>query len=163
MSKLVIPPPDGYEVSTSSDVHNGPITPVEFDHITSGTGTSARLGFVGGYDETYDSTDSLSSDSIEITLFRFSSPAFASNFTSAAVATFSAANSDQAPTKKSYAPIVGAIALDGSKLSGNEFVDHAVVAVKGSTLMVLDYTTDNTNPVTSAFGGWAQAQYTALG
>ncbi len=71
-------------------------------------------------------------------------------------------NSDQAPTEKAYTPIIGAVALDGTKLSKDEFVDHAVVLVKGSTLMVLDYTTDNTNPVTSAFGGWVSAEYAAV-
>ena len=162
LSKQVIAAPDGYSVSTSADAHNGPVSPVDFDHLVGSTGSAASLGFVAGYDETFDSNDSLSSDSIDITLFRFSSAATASNFATTAVTIFMSSNSDQAPTQKAYAPIIGAVALDGTKLSKDEFVDHAVVLVKGSTLMVLDYTTDNTNPVTSAFGGWVSAEYAAV-
>src|SRR5579862_7639617 len=79
LSKQVIAAPDGYSVSTSADAHNGPVSPVDFDHLVGSTGSAASLGFVAGYDETFDSNDSLSSDSIDITLFRFSSAATASN------------------------------------------------------------------------------------
>src|SRR5215831_11646082 len=74
----VAPAPSGYEVSTSSDVQNGPVDPAGFDKGAGHVGLANATGFTGGYDETYDSVDT--SESIEAHLLQFASESQATAF-----------------------------------------------------------------------------------
>jgi hypothetical protein len=53
----VIPTPTGYVVSTASDQPNGRVDPAEFDKRIQLPGLAKRLGFIHGYDETYEASE----------------------------------------------------------------------------------------------------------
>jgi hypothetical protein len=74
----VVPAPAGFALSQSTDVHNGPMSAAGFNRDMGAGNLAASLHFVRGYDVTYDSNGD--SDSIEVTLFQFATPADAIAF-----------------------------------------------------------------------------------
>jgi hypothetical protein len=133
LTTRVISAPIGYEVSNQPGTTNGPITPAAFDTLV-GAGSARSFGFVDGYDVNYDST--ATSESIEVTLFSFHSPAGAAAFTTAAMTQWEA--SSLAPARKTIPAIRGSVVQVGTKaFDGFYFVD--AFAQKGATMMVIEY------------------------
>ena len=156
LESRVLPAPDGYALSTSSDVTNGPVSPAEFDRRAGKQGLASALHFVAGYDVTYDSDSTPAS--VEIVLFRFASPADALRFREVAVA---ASAQGESPVQKPFRPIQGAVAINGTKASDGVY-EHAVVVAKRSIVMVVDYTNDAAGPLPAFVGTWAEQQYARL-
>src|SRR5262249_17524622 len=71
-SLSLAPPPNGFTLSTSSDVHNGKMSAADFDNFE-GKGDAAKFHFVTGNEATYDSDSS--SDYIQIMVARLASRA----------------------------------------------------------------------------------------
>jgi hypothetical protein len=138
----VLPAPTGYQLDTESGTTNGPISPGGFDHIV-GAGAAATTHFVHGYDITYVSN--FIDESIESTLLTFASPADAAGFESAATSNSGAA--DQAPSRSTLASIPGSVLLTATKADSDGFYEIDVIAVKGPTLMVVEYANDATPAV----------------
>jgi hypothetical protein len=133
----VVPAPDGYRLSTGSGTHNGPIAPSDFDNIV-GAGFAASTHFLHGYDVTYYSNST--HYSIESTLFTFGSPADATGFEPHVLANAGAAY--LSPTRSSLSSIPGSVMLTGTKAGPDGFYLLDVIAVKGATLMEVEYAND---------------------
>jgi hypothetical protein len=146
--------PKGYAVSTSSDVHNGPISVSQFNNLA-GENAASEVGFVNGYDVTYDSQTT--SDYVEITLVTARSPSLAA----AAVAKANGARS-VGFTVNPYPDIPNAFEFATANLSSDGSLIHAVVAARGSTVMFFTYTTDHTGPPPGDFRTWVDAQFNRL-
>jgi hypothetical protein len=160
LGSAVIAAPNGYAVSTSSDVKNGPISPSDFDKLAGKSGAATLFGFTNGYEETYD--NSSSADSIDISLATFASASEAASFVSTAVQAELDSASDEAPTQQAYPSIPGAVEVDGTKLTADGSVDHEVTLTKGTTFMVFDYSTDHVGTVPDVFHSWVASQYARL-
>ncbi len=133
----VLPAPDGYTLSTGSGTPNGPITPSDFDGIV-GAGAAGTTGFMHGYDVTYDSN--VSDESIESTLFTFASPVDAAGFEPEDLANAGAAG--LSPTRSSLSSIHGSVVLTGTKAAPGGFYIIDVIAIKGATIMEVEYAND---------------------
>ncbi len=131
----VLRPPDGYQLLTGQGSQNGPITPSDFDNLW---GDPVSTHFVHGYDVTYLSNTT--GEAIESTLFTFASPADASGFERQIVGNVQAAN--LSPTMGSLTSIPRSVMLRGTKADsfGDYYID--VVALKGATVMVVEYSND---------------------
>jgi hypothetical protein len=130
----ILAAPDGYRLSTGSETHNGPIAPSDFDNVV-GAGFAASTHFLHGYDVTYYSNST--HESIESTLFTFGSPADATGFEPQILATAGAAY--LSPTRSSLSSIPGSGMLTGTKAGPDGFYLLDVIAVKGATLMEVEY------------------------
>jgi hypothetical protein len=133
----VVPAPDGYRLNTGSGTHNGPIAPSDFDNIV-GAGFAASTHFLHGYDVTYYSNST--HESIESTLFTFGSSADATGFEPHVLANAGAAY--LSPTRSSLSSILGSVMLTGTKAGPDGFYLLDVIAVKGATLMEVEYAND---------------------
>ena len=132
----VLPAPNGYEVD-SDGTTNGPITPNEFDKLV-GVGAAASTHFLSGYDITYGSN--FTDETIESTYLTFPSPADASGFEPALVE-----NRDigqLSPVKGSFSSIPGSEVLSSTKADLDGFWLIDILAIKGSTLMMVEYAND---------------------
>jgi hypothetical protein len=146
--RLVTPP--GFLPSTASDVTNGPVDAAAFDKLIGKTGAAVSLGFVGGYDETYDEV--IGDDYVDVTLYQFGTSSEAVAFRQEGLAA-----SGLRTTK--FAGIPGGLAATMD--NGDGTFDHNVIGVKGSVLMNVDYTasTSGTIPQLATI---ADTQYNAL-
>jgi len=147
----VVPAPAGFALSHSADVHNGPMSAADFNQYLGAGNLAASLHFVRGYDVTYDSTTN--SDSIEVTLFQFATPADAANFKAGFIpgGPISSRADQVIPGAEDYdstAPYQGAY-------------DHGVVAAKGNWAFVLDDVTESAAPV-PLVDRMARLQFAAL-
>lgn len=133
----MLPAPSTYEVATGNGTTNGPITTSDFDKQI-GAGEAQATGFVRGYDITYDA--SATSESIESILFTFSSPANAAGFEPAVVENSGA--SGLAPVKSTLDSIRGSTVLTSTKADSDGFYTIDVIAIKGPTVMVVEYAND---------------------
>jgi hypothetical protein len=158
LASLIVTPA-GYATSTSSDVHNGPISTSQLDKLAGRKGASSSLGFVSGYEVTYDSTSS--NDYVDVSLATLGSPSAAANFLTIAVAGDLIGNTEGL-VRQTYEPIPDAVELDGTKLGSDGTLEHVVVASKGSTFMWFDYVTDHTGPPPADLGTWVGTQYGRL-
>jgi hypothetical protein len=116
---------------------NGPISPTRFNSLV-GTDAASSTGFVHGYDVTYES--SITDESIESTLLTFATPADASAFEPAVVDAAGAAN--LSPRKSTLASIPGSTLLTGTIAGSDGFYVIDVIAIKGSTVMQIEYAND---------------------
>jgi hypothetical protein len=92
-------------------------------------GDPASLHFVRGYDVTYDSNDA--SDSIEVTLFQFATPADA--------AAFKASYEPGVPVKSKADSVIPG-ADDYNSTSPDQTYTHGVIATKGNRAFVIEPT-----------------------
>jgi hypothetical protein len=150
--------PLGYDVSTSSDVQNGPISRSEFDKMA-GAGASTDLGFVAGYHVTYDSQTS--SDYIDVALITTTSPSQASADATLFADALLAENNAQSPVRRPYPDISNAIEIQGTKLDSGS-VDDAVIVATGAIILTVDYSTDHTGPSSQDLKLAAISQYDRL-
>ena len=146
----VVPAPSGFTLSQSPDVHNGPISAADFNQYW---GDPASLHFARGYDVTYDSNDA--SDSIEVTLFQFATPADAANFK----ADFTLG--DPVTMNSRADPVIPGGDDYDSTSPDQGFYDHGVIATKGNRAFVIDDLTGSAAPV-PLVETMARQQYTAL-
>jgi hypothetical protein len=160
LGSVVISAPDGYAVSTSTDVTTGPITAADLDKMIGSPGLTTLLGLVRAYEMVYDSSSA--SDSIDIALGTPRSAAAATSFVSLAVKAELDTFKDQAPVQQPFASIPGAVEVDGTKLTSDGSLDHEVIAAKGTTFMALDYTTDHVGTAPTVFATWVAAQFARL-
>jgi hypothetical protein len=152
----VLPTPTGYQVDTQSGTTYGPITPSNFDQ-TIGAGAAESTHFLHGYDITYGSN--FTDESIESTLLTFASPADAAGFEPTAIES-SDANS---PSRSTLSSIPGSVLLTGTKAGSDGFYVIDVIALKGPTLMVVEYANDATPAgVPDVLHGSATQQYDLL-
>jgi hypothetical protein len=143
-------------VDTSSGTTYGPITQSNFDH-TVGAGAAQSTHFSQGYDITYGSN--FTDESIESTLLTFASPADAAGFEPTAIDNVDA----QSPSRSTLSSIPGSVLLTGTKADSDGFYEIDVVAVKGSTLMVVEYANDATPAgVPDVLSSSAAEQYALL-
>lgn len=157
-SARVIHAPIGYELDTQPGFTNGPVSPAAFDTWV-GAGSTTSFGFVDGYDVTYAST--ATNESIEVTLFRFHSPAGAAAFTNAAVTQWGA--SSLSPEGKTIRAIQGSTVQVGTKTGSDGFYLVDAFARKGDTMMVIEYANDSKpNGVPRALKSAAVSQYARL-
>ena len=144
----VVPAPSGFTLSQSPDVHNGPMSAADFNQYW---GDPASLHFVRGYDVTYDSNDA--SDSIEVTLFQFATPADA--------AAFKASYEPGVPVKsKADSVIPGADDYDSTSPDQGIYT-HGVIATKGTRAFVIEDITVSAAPA-PLVEMMARQQYAAL-
>ena len=142
----VIPAPAGFMLSPY--VHNGPISPADFNHYW---GDPASLHFARGYDVTYDSNDS--NDGIEVALFQFATPADA--------AAFRADSLSGMPVKSKADPVIpGADDYDSTSPDQGTYT-HGVIATKGNRAFVIEDINFSAAPVPQV-ERMARQQYAAL-
>jgi hypothetical protein len=135
----VIPAPVGYALGTSTGTTNGPISPSDFNH-TVGPNAAESSHFVSGYDVTYDSN--ITDESIEVTLLTFASPADASGFEPALIEYVGSA--DLSPKRSTLGSVPGSVLLTATKAGHDGFYLIDVVAIKGPTVMAVEYANDAT-------------------
>ncbi len=135
----MLPAPTGYQLDTESGTTNGPVTPSNFDQIV-GAGAAEATHFLHGYDITYGSN--FTDESVESTLLTFASPADAAGFEPAAIANSDA--SGQAPSRSTLSSIPRSVLLTATKADSDGFYVIDVIAIKGPTLMVVEYANDAT-------------------
>ena len=130
----VVPAPPGFTLSQSSYVRNGPMSAADFNRYW---GDAALSHFVRGYNVAYDSNDA--SDSIEVTLFQFATPADAVAF-----------KADYQPgvtaKLKADAVIHGADDYDSTSPFQGTYT-HGVIATKGNRALVIEDTNVSAAPV----------------
>ncbi len=144
----VVPAPSGFTLSQSSDVHNGPISPADFNQYW---GDPASLHFARGYDVTYGSNDA--SDSIEVALFQFATPADA--------AAFKADWVPGIPVKSKADPVIpGADDYDSTSPYRGAYT-RGVMATKGNRAFVIEDINFSAAPV-PLVETMARQQYAAL-
>lgn len=159
LAALILPAPAGFAISTSSDVTNGPVTPADFDRHLASTGiTASSLGYLTGYDVTYDSSST--SDSVEVTLLRFSNTTGLGRMVS--IASVAAVDSSERPARAAVRGIPNLIAIDGTAAASDGTYDHAIIATKGNTLIVLALNTDHGGATPASLLHWATEQYRRL-
>ena len=124
----VVPPPPGFTLAQGVNVHNGPMTPAAFNRWTGASDLAVQLRFIRGYDVTYYSTTN--SDSIEVTLFQFATPADATAF-KAGVAPGGPISS------RADAVIPGADDVNSTSPQQGTY-DHGVIATKGNLVFLID-------------------------
>ena len=158
LSAQILPAPDGYAVSTSSDVQNGPISMADFDKQRApGSPSAEALLFVDGYEVTYDTLDTApTEESVTVDLLRFATPA---------AATQAMTSSDLAGSLAQYSPkvgsvfdIPGSVTIDTTKPYTDGTFDHYVIASKGVVVMGLELITDQQGPTPAELMGWAIQQ-----
>ena len=148
LGAMVVPAPSGFTLSP--DVHNGPMSPAEFNQYW---GDPASLHFARGYDVTYDSNDG--SDSIEVTLFQFATPADAANFRAGFTL------GDPVTMNSRADPVIPGGDDYDSTSPDQGFYDHGMIATKGSRVFVIDDLTGRAAPV-PLVETMARQQYAAL-
>ena len=154
----VLPAPIGYELATGNGITNGPVSPAAFDQWV-GSGSAASFGYVAGDDVTYNNT--VTNESLEITVFRFGSSADAAAFTKAAPAEDGA--SGLAPVNKALRAIPGSTVVVGTKAGSDGFYLVDAFARKGSTMMMIEYAnTVNPHGIPQSLKSVATAQYRRL-
>jgi uncharacterized RDD family membrane protein YckC len=142
----VIPAPAGFTLSPYA--HNGPISPADFNHYW---GDPASLHFARGYDVTYDSNDA--SDSNEVILFQFATPADAAAFKADYVLGI--------PVMPKADPVIpGAYDYDSTSPDHSTYT-HDVIATKGNRAFVIEDTNFSAAPV-PLVETMARQQYAAL-
>jgi Protein of unknown function (DUF3592) len=142
----VVPAPSAFTLSP--DVHNGPISRADFNQYW---GDPASLHFARGYDVTYDSNDA--SDSIEVTLFQFATPADAAAFKADYVLGI--------PVKPKADPVIpGADDYDSTSPDQGTYT-HDVIATKGNRAFVIEDINVSAAPV-PLVETMARQQYAAL-
>ena len=158
LASEVIPTPIGYEVSARTGSTPVSITPAVFDQWI-GAGSSSSFGFMNGYDITFDAT--ATSESIEITIYRFHSPAEAKAFESTGVSQSGAAS--LSPETKAIPGIKGSTALVSTTAGSDGFYLVDTWAVRGSLVMELvDANTDRPSSVPAAVSTDVVKQYKRL-
>jgi hypothetical protein len=152
----VIPAPAGYTAIEGCCWPNGFITPATLGSTDQNwTDFSASIGFLGGYDATYQS-DTSDEVSIDIQLLRFSSPENAlSDQQSESVLPA------ELPKQSPFPGIAGAFVAEGTQPFQGTY-DDTVVARKGPVLMVIDYSTPTRGPTPTDLSAWAERQYARL-
>ena len=129
-------------------MHNGPISPADFNQYW---GDPASLHFARGYDVTYDSNDA--SDSIEVALFQFATPADA--------AAFKADSMLGLPVKPKADPVIpGADDYDSTSPDQGTYT-HDAIATKGNRAFVIEAINSSAAPV-PLVETMARQQYAAL-
>jgi uncharacterized RDD family membrane protein YckC/uncharacterized membrane protein YgcG len=146
----VVPAPAGFALSQSPWVPNGPMSAADFNQYW---GDAASLHFVRGYDVAYDSNTS--TDTIDVSLFQFATPADAANFKAVftpggPVTVYSRAD-----------PVIPGGDDYDSAAPDQGVYDHGVIATKGSLAFVIDEVTGSAAPV-PLVETMARQQYAAL-
>jgi len=134
LGKILFTPP-GFSPSTAADVTNGPVDGPGFDKNLGTAGSATRFGFVGGNDVTFD--QNTGSDSIDVTLLQFATPA-----QSAAMVQVITLAKPAGTTQSTFGSIPGAVEYDATTPSSGSY-DHEVFATKGNRLMVVAYSSSN--------------------
>jgi hypothetical protein len=158
LGSKIVPPPAGYEVSTSSDATNGPLTPAMLDKTAGQPGLAAALHLVGGYGKTYDAIST--SESLEIDVLQLTSKADAGSVLRLAALTV--VDSSEEPKQTDTRAVPGGIAVDGTKAASDGFFSHAIVAAKGARVMVVVYSVDQAGPAPSLLTTTAVKQYSRI-
>jgi len=157
-SPQVIPAPAGYAPSTSADTPDGPVTVAEFDKVV-GAGAAATYHFKQGYDVTYD--NSSTNESVEVTLLTFDSTADATRFVPLSI--LNATATSLSPTHSTLSAIPASAVLSATKAGSDGFYYTDVVALKGNTIMMLEYADDSPySGVPDVLTTAAEAQYASL-
>lgn len=155
LAARVLPPPDGYQLDSSSSDEAGTITPAVFDQF-GGIGSPTRSGFVAGYRQNY--VDYSTEEGLSITLLEFSSASDAATYLRrTAPETLSAA----APTRKPFSLIPEAVEVDGTKGYGGDY-SHAMLMSKGPVYAQFVYATSGPEPLPTEFYTWSRVQYSLL-
>jgi hypothetical protein len=129
LGSTIDPAPEGFALSTSSDVQNGPIGTAGFDKLLNQTGAAAHLHFLKGYQVTYDSTSG--NDSVNVTLFEFVSPADATAFVEVFAPILGRATPDPS--------IHGTFDVDSLTANPDKSYDHGAIGAKDSFVYSVDY------------------------
>jgi hypothetical protein len=145
----VVPAPAGFTLSqSSSDVPNGPMGTADFNQYW---GDPASNHFVRGYNVTYDNNDA--SDSIEVTLFQFTTPADA--------AAFKDGYDPGVPVKSKADPVIPRADDYNSTSPDQGTYAHGVIATKGNRAFVVEDINFSAAPV-PLVETMARQQYAAL-
>jgi hypothetical protein len=116
------------------------------------------MGFLAGYDVTYDAD--ATSDSLEVTVLRFANATGAARM--AAIANAGVVDPQEKPTRAAARGIPDSIAIDGTAPDSDGTYDHAILARKGTTVMVLTLYTDHGGGTPANLLQWATEQYSRL-
>lgn len=151
LAAKVVPPPPGFALSQAADVHNGPMSAADFNRWNGTSNLAAQLHFIRGYDVTYDSNSS--SDSIEVTLFQFATPADATAFKAGFV--------PGGPISSRADPVIPEADDYDSTSAYQGSYDHGVIATKANLAFVIDEVTGSAAKV-PLVKEMARQQYAAL-
>ncbi len=147
----VVQAPSGFTLSQAADVHNGSMSAADFNRWNSTSNLAAQLHFIRGYDVTYDSNTN--SNSIEVTLFQFDTPADAT--------AYKAGFAPGGPiSSRADAVIPGADDYDSTSAFQGSY-DHGVIATKGNLAFDIDEVTGSAAKV-PLVEKIARQQYAAL-
>jgi len=131
-AKVVAAPP-GFMLTRASGARNGPMDPSAFNSWINIPGAAAELHYVTGYQVLYDSIPP--PDIIWIALFRFTTPADASNFTAGFTRT--------GYTQQNDAAIPGALRYDPGRADNTHGYVHEIIAARRDTVMIVDYSSSS--------------------
>jgi hypothetical protein len=155
---VIVPAPTGYEISTSADAPNGPITSGQIDTATATSDFAHRYGYEGGFSKTYDAIRT--SESLEISVLEFTSPELARASLSFVSAGFEGGVT--LPRQRRYPLIKGAIELDPTRATVDGSYEYVVAAPKSFRVMILWYSTPHPSGVTTQIADLAKTQIDRL-
>jgi hypothetical protein len=144
----VVPAPSGFTLSQSPYVPNGPMSAAVFNRYWD---DPISLHFVRGYNLAYDSNNA--SDSIEVTLFQFATPADATSFKADFVS--------GGPVKLKADPVIPGADDYNSTSPDQGTYTHGVIATKDNRAFVIEDTNASAAPV-PLVETMARQQYAAL-
>lgn len=157
---LAVPP--RYELSTSTDIVNGPLKAESLGELADRSSSAAKaLHFVQGCEAYFDSTTQ--SEYFHVMLVQFASPADATFFTAMSVSPFALQQLPQqaAPVLSTFDGIPGASTIDETKPESDGTYTHAVIAARGSRVMLIEYVTPSPGDV-PLMATIAKGQYALL-
>lgn len=153
LASKVLVAPFGYRLDPTPGAV-GQITPALFAQY--GGDASSRAAFAGGFKANY--VHEATGEGISVTILQFRSAASASRYLAeTAPQTLSYAGA----THAAYAPIPGAVAVDGTRAYAGEYA-HGVLMVRGVFYAQLVYVNVLDVPAPIELKSWAVAQYDRL-
>jgi hypothetical protein len=153
----VISAPAGYQISTLSGSHNGPISRADFNQEVGMSDAADSLGFIEGYERSFDRDDY--SDGFDITVMHLTSAFDVESFTATAQASI---DSSENPKVHPYRGIPGAVEADGTKASSDGAWDYVVAAPKGAWLMIVEYNNDTGGPFPTTMRSVVTSEYALI-
>jgi hypothetical protein len=135
--------PDGFAISTASDVHNGKMSAANYDSFEK-SGAAARDHLVDGNEVTYDAVDS--SDYVQIVIARLASIADSAKWESLGrtlagrqVAVPVGTNIKGPVRGSRVAGIPDAYLVDETRAESDGTYTHAILVTRGALIVEIDY------------------------
>jgi hypothetical protein len=133
LSEAIISPPTGFQISTSSDLPNGPIDRAQFAKLLGSKTPVERFHFVTGFSQhSYNPT---ASARLEVTLLQFASPTAAATFDEAVFTGLT--QNRMIATRATGLP--ASVELNSKETDPIGSYEHLVVARKQNRVVIVDF------------------------